>query len=81
MNEEADVECSCGARGGRDLDCFELVRPLKTLARPLGRLESGDGGASLEGEGMRRSSRVWGSCCPIEASRRNMSAYGANSWP
>lgn len=43
--EEADLRL-----GGEDLVNLAPVRPLKTLARPLGRLESGEEGAS-PGEG------------------------------
>lgn len=43
--EEADLRL-----GGGDLVSLAPVRPLKTLARPLGRLESGEEGAS-PGEG------------------------------
>lgn len=43
--EEADLRL-----GGGDLVNLAPVRPLKTLAKPLGRVESGDDGAS-PGEG------------------------------
>jgi len=62
------------ARGGGVLVSLPLVKPLKTLARPLGRLESGDGGASPGGKGIGNSSRRSESGWPNEASRRSMLA-------